>query len=230
MGISSRSWWDTEGRGMAGALDVRMKGGRSGCGSLGLVPQCTSQRPTPSSSLRYPLTSERARSNTANSRKSSIRLSPSSPLLVSSFTGIRLCARAQMHLLAGLPPEVLQGIIQTPSKENDEGKEEENTWQDSRLVLHASGSRVIYEFPNVVDHVEPRLHLYLNDDNVLQSYPAETTSTHSLGISMPFPISPHMLQVALSSAQDHITLDPFEDDGHFRVASVTSCVLYYPPL
>ncbi len=138
-----------------------------------------------------------------------------------------LCSGSDGPPLAGLSPDVLQGVIQPPSQENDKGKTKEDASQDPQLAPHASGPRVIYEFANVVDHVEPRLHLYLDDGDVLQSYPAQTTSMHSSRLNIPFPISQHILQLALSpSAQDTNTLDSFEIDGHSVAEAVTSCVLF----
>lgn len=101
------------------------------------------------------------------------------------------------------------------------------------MASHASGSRVIYEFANVVDHVEPRLHLYLDGDNGLQLYPAQDTSMHSSHLNIPFPISQHILQSALpSSAQDTNSPESLEVDGRSLALAedVTSCVLSFQHL
>ncbi|KAI1787213.1 SPX domain-containing protein [Ganoderma leucocontextum] len=122
----------------------------------------------------------------------------------------------------GLSPDVLQGVIQPPSQENNKGKQKEDSLPDSKLAPHASGPRVVYEFADVVDHVEPRLHLYLDDDDVLQSYPIQSIPMNSSGLNIPLPISQHILQLALSpSTQDPDTLDSFGDD-HFLAEDVTS--------
>ncbi|KAM5543773.1 hypothetical protein V8D89_002390 [Ganoderma adspersum] len=123
----------------------------------------------------------------------------------------------------GLSPDLLQGVIQPPSQESGKGKKKEISSQDSQLASHASGSRVIYEFANVVDHVEPRLHLYLDGDNGLQLYHPQDTSMHSSHLSIPFPISQHILQSALpSSAQDTNSPESLDVDGRSLAEDVTS--------
>ncbi|PIL27215.1 hypothetical protein GSI_10359 [Ganoderma sinense ZZ0214-1] len=124
----------------------------------------------------------------------------------------------------GLSPDILQGAIQPPSPVNDKGKKQLDSAQDSQFVPHASGSRVIYEFADVVDHVEPRLHLYLDGDDGLPSYPIDATPVHSSRLNIPLPISQHILQLALPpSAQATDTLDSLEVDSH-SVAEDTASI------
>ena len=128
----------------------------------------------------------------------------------------------------GLSPDVLQGVIQPPSQGNDKGKKKEDLSQDSQFIPHPPGSRVIYEFADVVDHVEPRLHLYLDGADGLPSYSTDATLMRSSRLNIPFPISQHILQFALPpSAQVTDTLNSLELDSHSRTEDLASYALSF---
>ncbi|KAI0354010.1 hypothetical protein OH77DRAFT_1426416 [Trametes cingulata] len=102
----------------------------------------------------------------------------------------------------GLSPDLLHRVVQPPTAPDDKGKQKEGAPSDA----HAHGPRVIYEFANVQDHVEPRLRLRLDPDpdpdpELLSSDspgPSSAPSRSDLTISLP--ISQDLLRAALTSS------------------------------
>ncbi|KAI0368509.1 hypothetical protein BV20DRAFT_969138 [Pilatotrama ljubarskyi] len=99
----------------------------------------------------------------------------------------------------GLSPDVLQRVVQPPPAANDKGKQREGSSGPA-----ATGPRVIYEFANVQNHVEPRLRLCLDPDPDSQPSPSDAAGPSSAAprsdLTISLPIPPDVLRAALGSS------------------------------
>ncbi|RPD52717.1 hypothetical protein L226DRAFT_550861 [Lentinus tigrinus ALCF2SS1-7] len=102
----------------------------------------------------------------------------------------------------GLSPDVLQGVVQPPPAANDKGKQREGSPPPSG----SSGPRVVYELAHVADHVEPRLHVYLQDQ--IPSEPSSSSSpSHSSALTVSLPIPENAIRLALTMPTPSQVLD-----------------------
>ncbi|KAI0764625.1 SPX domain-containing protein [Fomes fomentarius] len=101
----------------------------------------------------------------------------------------------------GLSPDVLQGVLQPRPVPPGKGKQREDflpTHLPSDLRYSTLGPRVVYELAHVADHVEPRLHLYLDEDALPVDPSSSRTNLSNVTIDLPLP--PSVLQVASMSS------------------------------
>ncbi|KAI0666362.1 SPX domain-containing protein [Trametes maxima] len=109
----------------------------------------------------------------------------------------------------GLSPDILQHVPHHPSSSNEKGKQRENTQHDTAL----NGPRVVYEFANVAERVEPRLRVCLDPNEVPPSdAPGPSSSPPRSDVAISFPVPHDVLRVALSS-----TLSPEQPGGPFSL-------------
>lgn len=163
--------------------------------------RCTSPRRTPSFCSLSLQNCARVRSSTGSSRRSSTRLSQSSPRsvrpLLTAVTAEGLTTPVPAP--QGLSPDVLQGVVQPPP--TGKGKQRDASPDDSPpdTTHPLVGPRVVYELAHVADHFEPRLRLYLDED-ALPSEPSTSTAIRPSHVAISLPIPQSLLQLASSSS------------------------------
>ncbi|TFK86301.1 hypothetical protein K466DRAFT_600460 [Polyporus arcularius HHB13444] len=104
----------------------------------------------------------------------------------------------------GLSPDILQGVLQPPPPANDKGKQREGSPPASPPDY--SGPRVVYELAHVADHVEPRLHVYLQPQD-----PSSSSTAQPSAVTIPLPLSQNAVQLALAASTSLEAADSPED-------------------
>ncbi|TBU21396.1 SPX domain-containing protein [Dichomitus squalens] len=151
----------------------------------------------------------------------------------------------------GLSPDLLHGIIhQPPSQGLDKGKQRERSLTDfpspqasSEPPLHSSSPRVIYELADVVDHVEPRLHLYLDNYGNQETILPPDVLSQALGFttSCPTPLPSHQYAASSSSTVpsdslassdigDHLTTKGFSNVPQELIIPLVSDTVFFRTL
>ncbi|KAI0325552.1 hypothetical protein GY45DRAFT_1330094 [Cubamyces sp. BRFM 1775] len=120
---------------------------------------------------------------------------------------------AELNAL-GLSPDILQNVVQPPPHAADKGKQKEDSEQHT-------GPRIIYEFTTVDDHVEPRLRLCLDSDDLPPSdAPGPSSSPPPSDVNIVLPIPPDVIRAALGSAIPTDTSESSEGPSESSVAEL----------
>ncbi|KAI0700651.1 SPX domain-containing protein [Cerioporus squamosus] len=93
----------------------------------------------------------------------------------------------------GLSPDILQGVLQPAPAPNDKGKQREGS---SPATPPQDFPRVVYELAHVADHVEPRLHVYLQDH--IPQDPSSSSPSQAAAVTIPLPLSQDAIHLALA--------------------------------
>ncbi len=117
--------------------------------------------------------------------------------------------------LAGLSPDILQGVLQPPPAANDKGKQREGS--PPAPPHDISGPRVVYELAHVADHVEPRLHVYLQPQD-----PSSSSTAQPSAVTIPLPLSQNAVQLALAASTSLEAADSSEDHDALGGLDATS--------
>ncbi|KAI9066199.1 hypothetical protein FKP32DRAFT_1589942 [Trametes sanguinea] len=113
---------------------------------------------------------------------------------------------AELNAL-GLSPDILQKVLQ-PQQQADEGngkgKQKETDDEHAR-------ARIVYEFTTVADHVEPRLRLRLQSDDLpLSDAPGPSSAPPPSEVTVSLPIPPDVIRTALGSSSSPDSQEPAE--------------------
>ncbi|KAI0644143.1 SPX domain-containing protein [Trametes meyenii] len=98
----------------------------------------------------------------------------------------------------GLSPDVLHHVPHHPPSSKEKGKQREELRYDTSAP---NGPRVVYEFANIAERVEPRLRVCLDpNESPPSDAPGPSSSPSCSGVAVSFPIPHDVLKVALNSS------------------------------